>query len=581
MHITMRDFGGVKLAVKKPRIYTKVESLNHLYTTSAEKYGDKILFRYFSKEGTVDTLTYAQFGAKVRRIAAGLDALGLSGKRIAISGETSPEWIATYIAVISSGGVIIPLDKELLVEEISNFLNISKAEGIVFSRTFNKKFDDFSKGAATIKYFIPMDDEGLECADRDNIYPLELLIKKGQEKLCERGYELPRDENTERMCCMLFTSGTTGTSKCVMLSEKNICSCVNSACETVDFDGDDVVVSVLPLHHTYELACMLAEINYGIEVCMNDSLKKVLKNFALFKPTGLVLVPLFVATIHKKIWDEAKKKGKDQILKNGITLSNATRLVGLDIRRNLFKEVLDSFGGRLSKIVCGGAPLDPEMVRNFDAFGITLVEGYGITECSPLISVSPYYRQKKGSVGPAVPSCTVMIDVTGQDDKGHDIGEILVKGDNVMLGYYENEEATNEVFTEDGWFRTGDIGYMDKDGYIYITGRKKNVIVLNNGKNVFPEEIEEYLDKIEIVCENVVVGRTNEDTGEVVLTAIIYPAFDKFDTDDISVIADKVKEQVLEVNKLLPSFKQVRNIEIRKTEFEKTSSRKIKRHKIN
>lgn len=208
------------------------------------------------------------------------------------------------------------------------------------------------------------------------------------------------------------------------------------------------------------------------------------------------------------------------------------------------------------------------------------MEGYGITECSPLIAVTPYYRQKPGSVGPAVPCCTVAIDGAQPDGEGHNVGEIIVKGDNVMLGYYKNEEATREVFTDEGWFRTGDLGYMDRDGYIYITGRKKNVIVLNNGKNVFPEEIEEYLGQIDIISECVVVGRTNKETGEVVLTAVVYPDFSQFENAEISDIASAVKGKILEVNKKLPSFKQVRNVEIKKTEFEKTSSRKIKRFTV-
>lgn len=565
---------------KTPRLFTPVSAVKEIYTKGAAEHGDKIAFRFYSKEGPLDTLTYGQFARRVERIAAGLDVLGLAGKRVAVIGETSPDWIASYIAVVSTGGVIIPLDKELLLDEISNFLNRSEADAIVFSRSFNKKFEQFSCGAATVSHFIAMDSDGWAFPDGKSVVDLADVVTLGQQKLCERGYILPENVDRDKMSCMLFTSGTTGTSKCVMLSERNICSCVNSACATVDFNPDDTVMSVLPLHHTYELACTLAELNYGIEICINDSLKKVIKNLSVFKPTGLVLVPLFVSTIYKKIWDEAKKKGRADILRRGIAVASATKLVGLDISRNMFGEVLEVFGGRLEKIVCGGAPMDPTMVKAFAAFGITIVEGYGITECSPLIAVTPYYKQKFGSVGPTVPSCKVKIDNPTPDENGRNVGEILVKGENVMLGYYKNDEATREVMTDDGWFRTGDLGYLDRDEYIYITGRKKNVIVLNNGKNVFPEEIEEYLGQIDIISECVVVGRTNKETGEVVLTAVVYPDFSLFGNTDIADIAAAVKEKVLEVNKKLPSFKQVRNVEIKKTEFEKTSSKKIKRFTV-
>lgn len=565
---------------KTPRIFTPAESLKDLYSKGAGLYGDKILFRYFNKEGNIDTLTYSQFKYKTDRIAAGLDALGLAGKRVALLGETSPEWFCTYLAVVTTGGVIIPLDKELVVEEISNFLNKSEAEAIVFSRTFNKKFVNFYNNSRTVNNFIPMDEDGCDFDSCDKIMPLQDIIELGKNKIAEKGYRLPENNDSTKMSIMLFTSGTTGSSKCVMLSEKNMVACLNSACATVDFSSKDVLLSVLPIHHTYESACMFAVINYGAEICINDSIRNVLKNLTIFKPTGMTLVPLFVSTFYKRIWDEAKKKGKDDLLRKGMAVANITKKLGLDISKNLFSDVTSAFGGRLAKIVCGGAPMDPEMVKNFGTFGITIVEGYGITECSPLISVSPYYKQKFGSVGPAVPSCTVRIDEPTEDENGHGIGEILVKGENVMLGYYMDEQATADVFTDDRWFRTGDIGYMDKDGYIYITGRKKNVIVLNNGKNVFPEEIEEYLDKIDVINECVVVGRKNKESGEVVLTAVVYPAFELIPQKEISDVAAVVKERISEVNKKLPGFKQIRNVEIKKTEFEKTSSKKIKRFTV-
>jgi len=418
-------------------------------------------------------------------------------------------------------------------------------------------------------------------AGEDNVMSFDELLARGERHVAG-GYELPEPDDLNRMAIMLFTSGTTGTSKCVMLSEKNFISCVNAACECVEFFPEDTIVSVLPIHHTYELSCMMAALNYGMNIGINDSLKRVLKNFSFFRPTGLVLVPLFVNTMYKKIWEEAKKKKKDKILRAALAASTRLRRVGIDLRRVLFSDIISAFGGRLCKIICGGAPLNPEIAKKFDEFGITVCEGYGITECSPLISVNPYYARKHGSIGPTVNCCTARIYPEGVNELGYAEGEIQVKGDNVMLGYYKNPEATAEVFTEDGWFCTGDVGYMDEDGYLYITGRKKSVIVLENGKNVFPEEIEEYLGNLDTVAECVVVGRKKENNPEtIVLTAIIYPNFDAFPVGtDISEIAKAVQAEVNAMNRGLVGYKQVRKVEIRKTEFEKTTSRKIKRHLV-
>ena len=539
---------------------------------------DRIVFRYFAPDRTVLDMTYTEFYTLIRAEAAGLEALGLAGKRIAIIGDTSPAWLATYLAVTTGGGVAIPMDKELAVEEIAGLLESVEADAIVYGRSFNEKFAGMIDSHKTISHFIPMFAEGLSYIDNPRVLPYDRLIEMGKE---HPEYEFTRTADTHRLAEMLFTSGTTGTSKCVMLSEQNIVSSMCAACSSVDFSPEDTIVSVLPIHHTYELCCILAAFNYGATVAINDSLKHVLRNFALFKPTGLVLVPLFVNTMYKKIWDEAKRSGRDGKLRLGMKLVRIAGKAGIDIRRRVFKDVLAAFGGRLTKIISGGAPLNPEMIRAFDCFGIRICEGYGITECSPLISVTPYYSPRPGSVGPAVETCTVRIDGENTNEKGYREGEILVKGTNVMLGYYHNDAENAKAFTEDGWYRTGDVGYMDEDGFIYITGRLKSVIVLENGKNVFPEEIEEYISQIDEVLESVVVGRHAPDSDEIILTAILVPNFDRFPKDTSPEEIEKVlRARIMAMNKKLASFKQVRNIEIRNEEFEKTTSRKIRRHLV-
>ncbi len=567
------------MSKKTPRIYTHASTLRQVTLSNMQKRPEKALYRYQNKDGEIVDVTYTEFYNTTEKLIAALKKNGLCGKRIAIIGETCPEWVEMFFATISAGSVAIPFDKELLVTEIKGFIEISKADAIFFSPKYAKKYNELKEAGALdrLEYIIPASLDEMQDVEDDRVVPFYDFIADVE---CEEilPSEIMRAKSRGEMCLMLFTSGTTGSSKCVMLSERNLIACANSACESTNFSDKDVLLSVLPLHHTYELAINVAIMMYGATVCINDNLKHVLKNLKFYKPTGLVLVPLFLTTFNKKIWDEVRKKGMENKLKLGMTASNTLRFVGVDIRKKLFSEILAAFGGNLEKIICGGAAMEASLMKTFDSLGVEVCEGYGITECSPLIAVNPYYKRKLGSVGPAVPCCEVKIDGESTDEKGRVIGEILVKGENVMIGYYDNVEANLEVFTDDGWFKTGDLGYMDSEGYIYITGRKKSVIVLNNGKNVFPEEIEEYLGKIESIKECVVVGRDKGDGSEIMLTAVVYPDFDAYPKDEpIDNIAEDIKKQVLELNRGLPSFKQIRNIDIRKTEFEKTTTRKIKR----
>lgn len=556
----------------------KLNEVNDLLR-NIESHGDKVAYKYFEND-KLNQITYAEFANMIKAVAAGFDKIGLTGKRVAVIGDTCPQWLATYVGALCAGTVIIPMDKELAVPEIEKFLTGVDAEAIVYSKSFNEKFLSVINTHPTLKYFIPISAEYGENFS-DKVIPFAKLIENGNENI-KAGYVISEEHDKENMCEMLFTSGTTGTSKCVMLCQKNIFSTVESALATVCFVPEDVVLSVLPVHHTYELMCLLAEMVLGATICINDSLRHVMKNLMLFKPTGIVLVPLFLNTMYRKIWSEAEKTGREKILRNGIKISGGLRKVGIDIREKLFKSVRDAFGGNLDHIICGGAKLNPELIDAFEEFGMSIFEGFGITECSPLVSVDRYYDRRPGSVGPAVPSCEVRIDPNGDlTAEGFDMGEIQVKGDNVMLGYYNNDEANADVFTEDGWFRTGDVGYLDEDGYIYITGRIKFVIVLENGKNVFPEEIEEYLEVIDTISEACVIGRKAEDSDTINLTAVVYPNFAKFPKDATDEeIKDSIRKSINAVNKKLPSFKQIKAVEIRKTEFEKTTTKKIKRQLV-
>ena len=580
---------GGKMEKYKPINRRRMERvLPHIWDVTdlcdiIERHGNKTLFRYYEGKD-IQSMTYATFGTQVREAAAAFTAMGLCGEKIAVIGETSPQWVCTYLGALAAGCVIVPMDKELDTEEIRRFIAMVDARAIVYSKSFNEKFiKSISDSDTGIRYFIPIT-PAYDSSFDNKVIAFEQLLTCGRERVERDGYHYPIVRNREKLAEMLFTSGTTGTSKCVMLCQKNIFAAVNAAVETVCFSADDVVVSVLPIHHTYELMCILAEMVYGIEICINDSLRHVMKNFQLFKPTGLVLVPLFINTMYAKIWSEAQKSKKETILKAGLATSKTLMAVGIDARRKIFKSVLDAFGGRLDHIICGGAKLNPDLIAAFEDFGISIFEGCGITECSPLTCVTPYFARKYGSVGPAVPCCRVRIDEktgSGENEEGYVEGEIQIKGDNVMLGYYNNPEANEAAFTTDGWYRTGDIGYMDGDGYVYITGRMKSVIVLENGKNVFPEEIEEYLGKIDTICESVVVGRKAPDSDAIILTAVVFPAYDKFPTGaSEELIRESIRNSINAMNRRLPGFKQVKAVEYRQTEFEKTTSKKIKRHLV-
>lgn len=560
-------------ALHTPKIVT---DLRQMVRAGAEQFGDKDIYIY--KENKEEKhLTYKQNFDHMNYFGTALSLLGIMGTHVAVIGETHPSYMTTFLAVINGGGVIVPLDKDLMDEEIINFINISEVTAVVYTAAFNKRLPKFADRIPGVKFFIPIMESGEDC-DGQKVIGFNTLLEKGKKAMEEGDASFTSyDININDLAAILFTSGTTGTSKGVMLSHKNFVAATNASCQSMQYDDRNVFVDCLPMHHSYEITCgQLAIQNIGATLCINDSLKNVMRNFEKYKPNALMLVPLFVETMYKRIWSEIDKKGMRKKVRFAMNLSNTLLKCGIDVRDKLFGQITGAFGGRLNSIVCGGAPIAPQLIKDFNSFGIFVLEGYGITECSPLVAVNSPGKERYHSVGQPVKGCKVKIDLT----PGENTGEILVKGDNVMMGYYKNEEATKAVFTEDGWFRTGDIGYIDKDNYIFITGRKKNVIILSNGKNIFPEELEEYLSKCDAISESVVVGRKHEN-GEIVITAVVYPNQDitgKLSKDETEKL---IKDEINKLNKQLPLYKQIRDIEIRDTEFEKTTSKKIKRYKVD
>lgn len=569
------------LQTRNPMLDTRrIHSFRSFIEDNARLYSELPVYVY-KRDRLERSLSYSELYENVNAFGTYLCSRELAGKKVAVIGEAAPEYITALYAVVIAGGIAVPVDKELADENIIDLLTFGEIDAIVAMPAQAQRIASICSKIPGVRYLISAsekEDIKAEAPVHTAIFSKALeegrhLIKRGDRAFFKISAKV------DEPALLLFTSGTTGTSKGVLLSQKNLCSAAYAACDSMDrFTSGIRLISVLPMNHTYELTCShLASQYFGTVTYLNDSLKYFSRNMQNFKPEALVLVPLFVETLHKKIFDEIRSKGLEKRVRAAIKVTGGLNKVGIDLRRRLFTEIRDAFGGEISNIVCGGAPLDPQLVIDFNAFGIEIQEGYGITECSPLVAVNRLGHGRPGSCGQSVFGCKVKI---GDDVYGDGTGEILVKGPNVMMGYYKNERATSDVFTLDGYFKTGDIGYIDKDGYIYITGRKKNVIILSNGKNVFPEEIEEYLAKCRYIRETVVLGRENAQ-GEVVITALIYPNYDLFDNLEDEHVYSVLKQEVAAINEQLPRFKKIRNIEIRQTEFEKTSTLKIQRYKIN
>ncbi|MBR2461240.1 MAG: AMP-binding protein [Clostridia bacterium] len=549
-----------------------VRDLKELLVAVDTAWGDKPFYHY-KENGEIKILTRHQLRVCVDELGTAFSTFGIMGSNIAVIGEANPFYMAGYFAAANGGGAAVPLDKELDDEALSGFATIAKVKAIVYTPSFNKRMPALSSLMSDVDYFIPISPDP-QYMPNERFISLEEVRRIGREAM-ENGDNSFTDYKVdpEKMACLIFTSGTTGTSKGVMLSHKNLSTSANACIDVVHFDENSTFVSVLPMNHSYEVTTEHLALNMlGASTYLNDSIKNALRNFQSFKPNSLILVPLFAETIHKRIWKEIRQKKMEKKVRFAMKLSLALRKVGIDISAKLFKDIHKALGGNVTNIICGGAALSPEITRDFNAWGIVLQEGYGITECSPLVAVNRYGKVKPGSVGTAVPGCEVKIDAAENETTG----EILVRGDNVMMGYYNNPEATAEVMTEDGWFRTGDLGYIDRDGFIFITGRKKNLIILSNGKNIFPEELEEHLSHEEVVCESVVVGRANAD-GNIAITAVIYPNPELTEGLTPEEIQEKVKEAVVNTNKRLPTFKHIQTFDVRDNEFEKTTTKKIKR----
>jgi long-chain acyl-CoA synthetase len=526
-------------------------------------------FRY-TENGNELSVTYQQFKEDVDALGTALYLLGLRGNNhIAILGENSYRWIVTAFAAMNGSNVMVPIDRDLPPDTIKNLLSKADCTALVYSDDYQDIIEEI-KDSLTNTIIINMKQA------YSGILSFCDLMAMGKEHILSGDTTFITNEiDNTALAAIFFTSGTTGANKGVMLTHKSITMNAIDALRTVELGNQNILL--LPLHHSFGFtAGVVAMLYLQSCICINHSLKHVSDDLKKYKPTHLILVPLFVEALYKKVWDTAKKEGKAGLLRFMLNVSNGLLALGIDLRRKLFSSVLGAFGGNLSMIICGGAFLDEKYVKDFRSMGVFISNGYGITECSPIVCGNRNHHFRDGSIGLLFPSCEMKIDAP----KSQEEGEMLVRGNYVMLGYYKDEQATASVL-KDGWFRTGDIGRIDRDGFIYITGRIKNIIVLSNGENVDPEELEAQLQKIQYVQEVVVREDSTKKGGNTVIIAEIFPDYEAAKTRGIENLQKHFDNSISIFNKTLPAFKQIRRVEIRNTEFPKTTTKKIKRSKEN
>ena len=559
------------------REVTQFENIKELIYNSAKKYENHIAFvikKLNGKKAEYQNVTYKEFLDEINSFGTKLYELGIKNKRIAIIGRNRYEWALAHLTNLLGANVSIPLDKDLQIDELESSLIRSKADVIIFDEKYIEKIEEIKNRNQTniTKYICMSKTEGY-----DNISDLK-----------EQGKELLENGNKEfittkidsyGMNILLFTSGTTSKSKAVMLSQNNITSNVYAMQKVEGIYDTDTNLAFLPFHHIFGSTAMIMMLACGVKTAFPDGLRYVAQNLKEYEVSVFVGVPLLVEAIYNKVLKEIDKQGKTKLIKVATKITNILNAIHIDIRRKVFKQIIDQLGGKMRFIISGGAPLDPKVQKGFNELGIRLIQGYGLTESSPVICAENDFKTRNGSIG--VPMENVTVEIVNKDQNG--IGELRAKGPNIMLGYYENEEETNKVL-KDGWFYTGDLGYIDKDGFIFITGREKNMIVLKNGKKIFPEEIETLVNRIDLVSESMVFGMPDEnDKNDLKLSVkivydkeVVKEKYGNIPQEEIrDIIWNKIKE---EVNTTVPRYKHIMNMILSDKELIKTTTKKVKRN---
>ncbi|HSO61929.1 MAG TPA: AMP-binding protein [Desulfobacterales bacterium] len=556
----------------------RISDLKEMLAGSVAEFGDAAAFlRKKDPAAAYEPVSFRQFQSDVDAFGTALLALGQQGQRIAVIGENQYAWVTTYLAVVNGVGIIVPIDRELPEEEIIRCLRRAQVRTVVFAESKREAMHAIAGKIDFIDHWIDM---GL-AADANGFKAFAGLLARGHDRVasgCRDYVEAALDATA--VSILLFTSATTSEAKVVQLSHRNLCENLMAVMSTVRLGPGDIALSILPIHHTYECTCgFLCVVYSGATVAFCDGLRHIPRNLKESGCTMMIVVPLVLETMYKRIWAEAEKKGAAGKLRRALTVSNGLRRIGIDLRRRLFKPVLENLSPGLRLFICGAAALNPQVAKGFRDFGISTLQGYGLTECSPLVAGNRDRACKNDAAGLPLPGIDVRIQQPGSEG----VGEIVVKGPSVMVGYYEQPEETARVFTADGYFRTGDLGYIDSDGFVYITGRAKNVIIAKNGRNVYPEELEALINRNPYVQECMVYAKpAPKDQNDVIVAAEIVPAMEFINETHgapaAEEIAGLIRKAVREANRQLPAYKHISDIHIRETEFIKTTTKKIKRH---
>ena len=552
----------------------KITDIKDLINSSAEIYQDKAAYLVKNSMREYEEVSFNKAKENMDELGTALINLGLKGEKIAVIGENRYEWAISYLAVINGTGIVVPLDRMLPENEIESCLKRGEVTAVIYSGRLENEMKNISERLDSIKYFIGMDLK----EEVGKFKSLELLLNRGRILLDEGNTDFTNAEiNKDEVAEILFTSGTTSESKAVMLSHNNLAFNIMNQCSMLYIDDKDIFLSVLPIHHVYECVCgFLTPFYRGCTVAYCEGLKYIQKNMQEAKVTMVLGVPLIFETMYKRIWAGIEKQGKTKLVKTMIKLTNSMGKAGKKLKKKVFKSIYEQFGGNIRLFIAGAAAINPEVSKGFQDLGILALQGYGLSECAPIVALNPNTCPKDAAAG--LPLFNTEVKIVDANDEG--IGEIVTKGEHVMLGYYKNEEATKEAIV-DGFFHTGDLGYIDEDGYVHITGRKKNVIITKNGKNVYPEEIEGLINDLDIVKECMVFGKKEED--DTTLTVQVIPDIDKIKETNPDIKDEEIKDliwkEIKKINEGLVVYKRIKNLEIRDKEFEKTTTMKIKRYK--
>ncbi len=586
------DYEKIQRKNSKQKRTTPYEDMTHYKTVkefflkTAEKYPDEdCILEKPDHKTPYKITTYKEFKEDVLALGTALtNILKLKDKRVIIVGETQYGWYVSYMAMLCGVGIAVPTDRELPENELENIVRRSRASAIIYSPKKEEDIKKVKENIPEVEYFIEMkSDKPLEEKD----VGLNALINLGKNILKTGDDSFEKTEiDPEEFKILFFTSGTTSNAKGVMLNNRNLAENINAVSAYVKLYPNDMLFSVLPLHHCYESTIgFLLPMATGAGIAICEGLRYIVPNLQEAHPTAILTVPLLVESLHKKINEKIVKSKKDKIVNSMIGITNALKTTGIDIKRKVFKEIYDNLGGRLRIIVSAAAPIDKKVGEWLEGIGITFLQGYGLTETAPIAALTPEYKTSVGSAGKAIVQADIKIENPNENGEG----DILIKSPTLMMGYYEDEEETKRAIDSEGYFRSGDIGYIDKDGFIFITGRSKNVIVTQNGKNIYPEEIEMLLDKVDEIKESMVYGKKPEansrrEEKELIITARVIPDYDKIKElygDNLSKeeIYDIIWKKIKEENKKLTTYKAVKALEIKEGEFEKTSTMKIKRYK--